>query len=95
MSEAEWSTLIEECRTSGMSIKLWCEKHGITYSRYNYWVKKLQHQPQQWAQVTVPLREATSNEIKLHCGKWTIAIGDDISLKLLADVLRVVDTVCC
>lgn len=94
VSESEWSTLIEECQASGMSIKLWCKNHGITYRQYSYWVKKL-HQPQQWARVTVPHKEAKDNEIRLYCGKWTIVVEDGISTELLADVLRVVDTSCC
>ncbi|MHB8063095.1 MAG: IS66 family insertion sequence element accessory protein TnpA [Ruminiclostridium sp.] len=48
VSESEWSTLIKECQASGMSIKLWCKNHGITYRQYSYWVKKL-HKPQRWA----------------------------------------------
>ena len=37
----EWSTKIAECRSSGMSVKAWCEKQGIPAKRYYYWEKQV------------------------------------------------------
>lgn len=93
MNEKEWLKIIEECRASGNSIKSWCEQKGIKYSSYLYWAKKLNQQPQQWAQLQAP--PTTRNEITICCGKWTIAVEDKVSLELLGDVLRVVNSVCC
>lgn len=94
MNTSEWAKLIDECQNSGISIKLWCEKNGITYRQYRYWANKLQNQTQQWAQVTVKDEGIKCNGVKLYCGKWTIAIENGVSLELLSDVLRAVDTVC-
>ena len=36
----EWSARIAECRSSGMSVKGWCESQGITIKKYYYWEKR-------------------------------------------------------
>ena len=97
MKEAEWTAIIEECRNSGSSIKVWCEKYGIAYRRYRYWVKKLEGKQPQWAQVpvTITSNEIVHNGIKLNCGKWTIEVDNETSAQLLRDVLQAVDEICC
>lgn len=98
MGADEWKRVIEECHASGISIKSWCRQQGITYSSYQYWSKKLKNRNQQWAQVqALPKAHLTKGnaEIKIHCGKITIDIDDKVSLQLLADVLRVVNDLCC
>ena len=36
----EWSARIAECRTSGKSVKAWCNEQGIAIKTYYYWEKK-------------------------------------------------------
>ena len=36
----EWSARIAECRSSGMSVKGWCENQGIAIKKYYYWEKR-------------------------------------------------------
>ena len=36
----EWSARIAECRTSGKSVKVWCNEQGIPIKTYYYWEKK-------------------------------------------------------
>ena len=36
----EWSARIAECRTSGKSVKAWCNEQGIPIKTYCYWEKK-------------------------------------------------------
>lgn len=93
MSEKEWKEAIEECRSSGMNIKAWCHQKGIKYSSYIYWVKKLSSQPQQWVQFQTA--SAANNEIKISCGNLIISVDKKTSLELLADVLKVVNDLCC
>ena len=33
---AEWSRQVEECRTSGLSVRSWCEQHQIAVSTFHY-----------------------------------------------------------
>ena len=92
------AALVVECRASGMTAKAWCEVKGIEYHRYLSWATKLnregQHEPQQWADVTIVKDELATSEIRLLCGRWTICVETGFSPALLADVLKVVDSVC-
>lgn len=98
LDRQEQRALVNECRASGMTAKAWCEVKGIEYRQYTRWATKLnkesQHQPQQWVDITIAKEECTMNEIRLHCGKWTIYVEYGFSPLLLADVLKVVDSVC-
>ena len=98
VKKQERQALVTECRTSGMTAKAWCETKGIEYRQYLGWATQInregKHQPQQWADVTLAKEEYATDEIKLNCGKWTICVGTGFSPTLLADVLRVVDSVC-
>lgn len=94
MTQAEWTAVISECRSSGQSARVWCENHGYKYTAYCYWNKKLNREKQQWGQVLPEPELAGIPEVRLQCGKWTIAVGEDFSPKLLADVLKVVSSVC-
>jgi transposase-like protein len=39
-SSEEWFSLIQECRTSGLSVKDFCKNKGIHSSNFYYWVKR-------------------------------------------------------
>jgi transposase-like protein len=39
-SSEEWFSLIQECRTSGLSVKDFCSNKGIHPSNFYYWVKR-------------------------------------------------------
>ena len=40
-SRDEWFQLIQECRSSGLSDRTWCEQHGILVSSFYNAVKRL------------------------------------------------------
>lgn len=40
-SQDEWFQLIQECRSSGLSDRSWCEQHGILVSSFYNAVKRL------------------------------------------------------
>lgn len=40
-SDQEWMDLIQDCRTSGMTDKAWCEEHGIQTSKFYYHIRRL------------------------------------------------------
>ena len=43
LSDEEWLALINECRTSGMTDKAWCEVHDIHTSKFYYHIKRLRN----------------------------------------------------
>lgn len=40
-SDQEWIQLIQECRTSGLTDKEWCEQHKIQPSKFYYHIRRL------------------------------------------------------
>ena len=32
----EWSRQVEECRSSGLSVRAWCKQNGIAVSTFHY-----------------------------------------------------------
>ena len=40
-TDQEWMSLINECRTSGLSDKQWCEEHHIHPSNFYYQIRRL------------------------------------------------------
>ena len=38
---AEWTQRITACRSSGMSVRQWCQGHGFTEKTYYYWQKRI------------------------------------------------------
>lgn len=40
-TDEEWLSLIQECRSSGLTDKQWCEAHQICPSNFYYQIKRL------------------------------------------------------
>ena len=38
---AQWVQIVSECRDSGMSVRQWCQEHGINISSYYRWQRKV------------------------------------------------------
>ena len=38
--EQLWQSRIEDCKSSSMSAKQWCQENDVAYSTYSYWAKK-------------------------------------------------------
>lgn len=43
-SDQEWMNLIQECRSSGLSDRTWCEEHHIQPSSFYYHIRRLRKQ---------------------------------------------------
>ena len=41
-TDEEWRTLIQECRTSGLTDKHWCQNHNIQPSNLYYHIRRLE-----------------------------------------------------
>lgn len=37
----EWKERVAACRSSGMSVRGWCQEQGIAYKTYYYWEKEV------------------------------------------------------
>lgn len=92
---AEWSRQVEECRSSGLSVRAWCDQNGIAVSAYTYWQKKVWETfNQRAASVEVPLEESTNiageSQIaaKVHFGGADAEIHTGADEATLAAIFR-------
>ena len=58
---AEWSRQVEECRSSGLSVRTWCDQNRIAVSTFHYRQKKvwdMLQQRNQFVEVSLPANHA-------------------------------------
>ena len=48
-----WSGRIAECRSSGKTVKAWCEAEGVSIKTYYYWEKRIVAEGSQQANLPV------------------------------------------
>lgn len=40
-SMQKWTSIIQECTTSGLSVRQWCHQNGVLEGSYYYWLRKI------------------------------------------------------
>ena len=38
---AQWAQAVAQCRDSGLSVRQWCQEHGVNVSSYYKWQRKV------------------------------------------------------
>ena len=38
---AQWTQVVAQCRGSGLSVRQWCQEHGLNVSSYYKWQRKV------------------------------------------------------
>ena len=104
MEISEKLRLVEECRSSGITAKEWCQSKGITYRRYMSWAslanKTQEPDPeehQSWVALEIPkatVNGARADAISLELGKCRIVINAGFDPSTLESIIQVVQTVC-
>ncbi len=96
---AEWAARISERRSSGQSVKSWCEENGVCEQTYYKWQRKLfslakAQQEAQFAEVTPLHDQCRSGDIavtvRLAGGEADIHAGADAGT--IETVLRILKT---
>ena len=57
---AQWVQIVSQCRDSGLSVRQWCQEHGVNVSSYYKWQRKVYSMAQ--AQQEVRFTEITPEE---------------------------------
>ena len=100
----EWSARIQDCRSSGLSVRAWCRQEEINATTYYHWERELlalaETEPcsdvpvVRFAELPVP-KQASRNVAErcatLHIGKASLDIYpgcDAEQLRLLVELLR-------
>ena len=64
---AQWAQTVAQCRDSGMSVRQWCQEHGVNVSSYYKWQRKVYaaakaHQENSFVEVT-PVQPVCSDSV--------------------------------
>ena len=91
---AVWSERITACRSSGISVRAWCEGNGISTASYYKWQKKLfclaaQSAPQ-FAEVCVAPTAKISATV--HVGNVSVDIHSGADAETTAMLLRILQS---
>lgn len=89
-----WSERIAACRSSGISVRAWCEGNGISTASYYKWQKKLfclaaQSAPQ-FAEVCVAPPARIS--VTVHLGDISVDIHSGADAETTAMLLRILQS---
>lgn len=52
-----WAERVRQCRSSGMHVRVWCQEHGVKYSTYYTWQKRV------FNSLSTELPSSTANSI--------------------------------
>ena len=99
-----WSTIIKNCKESGMTVPEFCSQNGISRHAYYYWYSKVKQETykQSFVEISssekqvpavnpVPAESACSFEI--HIENISFTIPDSVSKETLTKIIEVVRNV--
>ena len=99
---AEWNAMVEDCQSSGLTVRNWCKEHFISYKTYYYRLRKLrsmfieEHKEELLPEIAplpvVPQQSAVTSNITIHIDGMSIDIPDGTSENTIASLLRAVKT---
>ena len=100
----EWSARIQDCRSSGLSVRAWCRREGVNAATYYRWERELLASAETVPHSSVPTvrfaelpaPEKVSHNVAersatLHIGNVSLDIYsgcDTEQLKMLVELLR-------
>ena len=105
-----WSAVMKERIESGMSIKAFCRSKGLRENVYHYWQRKIREKtnksqdteykkeasivPVGWALCEAPRNEENQGVVQIEIGKTRINVNEDTDYKILAQVCRMLVSIC-
>ncbi len=100
----EWTTRIQDCRSSGLPVRAWCKEHGVSKETYYRWERELLTGVRRngtppstavtFAELPAPKqvsRNVAERSATLHIGSASLDIYpecDAEQLKVLVELLR-------
>ena len=86
----EWAGRFAEQKTSGLTVRQWCEVNHFSFHTYNYWKHLLKEEVvDQVLPDIVPIR-ANQSFVKLNINGISIEIDDSVSVEFLSKLLKAV-----
>lgn len=96
----QWTQIICERNSSGLTILDFCQKRGISKNSYFYWLKQVREAAceslpacggnSKFVPVEIPAKPATSpSKLTLHYGEISLTIDESTSEYLLKNTLQI------
>lgn len=90
-----WTTIIMECRNSGMSVRSWCQENGLNEKTYYYWQRRLfqtlsaqQECTGSFAEITPMTRLSTDVAVTVRIAEAEADIHNGADAETVGMVLR-------
>ena len=99
---AEWISMVEDCRNSGLPVRVWCKENFVGYKTYYYRLRKLRsmfiedHKEELLPEIAplpvVPQQSTITSNITIRIDGMSIDIPDGTSEATITSLLRAVKT---
>ena len=100
----EWGLAIQECRSSGLSVREWCRQRGVTTTTYYRWEREVlsgirrkdtvDHSGAAFVELPAPqsLRNVSERTVTLNIGNGSIELYQEMSPELLRTLVELLRT---
>jgi len=98
--QKDWELRIADYKASGLTQIKWCEENNLKLHQFKYWFYKIEKKKtsvpkSNWVSVTLDESNQDIREtLKIKIGQASIEVKSGFNPSLLADVIKVLKTVC-
>ena len=93
----KWYKVVEDYKSSNLSMKKYASTHDINYYQFQYWVRKYNErhkgESKQFVKVETNKSIISSNVFKISFGKLIIELPNNFNEETLLKLLKVADQV--
>ena len=94
----KWAVLIQECRSSGLTKREFCQQKGISEKSFYYWLRKLRSQVAEAAAVPqlVPLDSVPDSEdvLQIHYRGAELKLPGNVDMEAVSMLLNSLQRQC-
>jgi transposase-like protein len=106
---SQWAECIKECRSSGMTIRDWCDENGVSEKSFYYWQRKFRNEACQLLEqnsksalalpsfAEIDMSQPVKSEtlaVTIRIGEITADIHNGADPATVESVIRTLKTVC-
>lgn len=106
----QWTQLIKDYQSSGMTVKAWCELNGVKQQSYYYWLKKIRKatcdqlpatitqtenpQPIEFAELKISPSSHIQGSVMIHLPYASVEVAEGTSKETIEAVLMALKNIC-
>lgn len=98
-----WRELVQECRSSGMTVKTWCSQRQISEKTYYRWQKEVWKTGVEkaalakvvtFAEYTPPVRESGGSALVVHLSCGSVEVQNGAEAAVIEHTLQALQKLC-